>query len=131
MTIMMTMVMMIIVGRLLGWTAGYFIGDGDWYDDDNNDNGDGEYDDDDYSWEAVGLVGWTGGYRLLHLQPPSNSQHKSLSATTGLREAPRSLSETFSQNNLELFLFGNRLMVLEAVSEEDRVARTTSLSFSS
>ena len=97
--------------------------------DDGNDNGDD--DDDDGSWEAVGLVGWTGGYRLLHLQPPSNSQHKSLSATTGLHKAPRSISETFSENNLELFLFGNRLLVLEEVSEEDREARTTSLSFSS
>ena len=107
---------------MMGWA-----GDDAWYDY-GNDNGDGdeEEDDDDYSWEAVGLVGWTGGYRLLHLQPPSNSQHKSLSATTGLLKAPRPFSETFSENNLELFLFGNRLMVLEAVSEEDRVARITS-----
>ena len=54
------------------------------------------------------LLGWWAGpvgtgFSICSLPP--NSQHKSLSATTELRKAPRSISETFSENNLELFLF--------------------------
>ena len=71
--------------------------------DDEEEDDEEEEDDDDYSWEAVGLVGWTGGYRLLHLQPPSNSQHKSLSATTGLHKAPRHISETFRRTTWNCF----------------------------
>ena len=80
-----------------GWA-----GDDAW-DDNGNDNGD--EDDDDYSWEAVGLVGWTGGYRLLHLQPPSQLPTQVPQCNNRAPWGTISHLGDFLENNLELILF--------------------------